>query len=97
MAASYLALVLPNSLSQLGPGVSWFDIDRDGDVGVDCVDGSRGPAHADLLLGRGDGHDARRERRLAQRRLRPGFLKLQSKPLLGIDSGQIISEDRDAR
>lgn len=33
----------------------------------------------------------------AQRRLRPGFLKLQSKPLLGVDSGQIISEDRDAR
>ncbi len=24
-------LLLPNSLSQLGPGVSWFDIDRDGD------------------------------------------------------------------
>ena len=33
----------------------------------------------------------------AQRRLRPGFLKLQSKPLLGVDSGQILSEDRDAR
>jgi prevent-host-death family protein len=33
----------------------------------------------------------------AQRRLRPGFIKLQSKPLLGVDSGQIISEDRDAR
>ena len=24
-------LLLPNSLSQLGPGVSWFDVDRDGD------------------------------------------------------------------
>ncbi len=33
----------------------------------------------------------------AQRRLRPGFIKLQSKPLLGVDSGQMISEDRDAR
>ncbi|MFA6289265.1 MAG: type II toxin-antitoxin system prevent-host-death family antitoxin [Opitutaceae bacterium] len=33
----------------------------------------------------------------AQRRLRPGFLKLQSKPMTGIDSGQLISEDRDAR
>lgn len=33
----------------------------------------------------------------AQRRLRPGFLKLQSKPMAGIDSGQLISEDRDAR
>jgi len=33
----------------------------------------------------------------AQRRLRPGFLKLQSKPMTGVDSGQMISEDRDAR
>lgn len=24
-------LLLPNALSQLGPGVSWFDVDRDGD------------------------------------------------------------------
>ena len=24
-------LLLPNSLSQLGPGIAWFDIDRDGD------------------------------------------------------------------
>ena len=33
----------------------------------------------------------------AQCRLRPGFLKLQSKPMLGVDSGEMISEDRDAR
>lgn len=33
----------------------------------------------------------------AQRRLRPGFLALQGKPMTGVDSGQMISEDRDAR
>jgi antitoxin (DNA-binding transcriptional repressor) of toxin-antitoxin stability system len=33
----------------------------------------------------------------AQRRLRPEFLKLQSEPMLGVDSGPIISEDRSAR
>jgi len=33
----------------------------------------------------------------AERRLRPGFLKLQSKLLIGAESGQLISEDRDAR
>ena len=33
----------------------------------------------------------------AQRRLRPGFLKLQNRPMTGVDSGQMISEDRDAR
>jgi prevent-host-death family protein len=33
----------------------------------------------------------------AQRRLRPGFIKLQSKPMGGLDSGQLISEDRDSR
>jgi len=33
----------------------------------------------------------------AERRLRPGFLKLQSKPLPGVESGSLISEDRDAQ
>lgn len=32
-----------------------------------------------------------------ERRLRPGFLKLQARPMPGVDSGQLISEDRDAR
>ncbi|MEP6494410.1 MAG: FG-GAP-like repeat-containing protein [bacterium] len=33
--------LLPNALSQLGPGVTWFDVDRDG--------------HEDLLIGSGKG------------------------------------------
>ncbi len=33
----------------------------------------------------------------AHRRLRPGFLKLQSMPMSDLDSGQMISEERDAR
>ena len=33
--------LLPNSLSQLGPGVAWFDLDRDGDE--------------DLIVGAGKG------------------------------------------
>ena len=33
----------------------------------------------------------------ARRRLRPGLLKLQSEPMLDVDSGPIISEDRSAR
>ena len=38
--------LLPNALSQLGPGVAWFDFDRDGDE--------------DLLIGGGQGRPARR-------------------------------------
>lgn len=33
----------------------------------------------------------------AERRLRPGFRKLQARPMTGIDSGKLISEDRDGR
>jgi prevent-host-death family protein len=33
----------------------------------------------------------------ANRRLRPGFLKLQAKPMTGVDSAKLISEDRDGR
>lgn len=33
----------------------------------------------------------------ANRRLRPGFRKLQAVPLTGTDSGKLISEDRDGR
>ena len=33
----------------------------------------------------------------APRRLRPGFLKLLSEPMLDVDSGPIISEDPSAR
>ncbi|MBP7141979.1 MAG: hypothetical protein KBA71_08730 [Opitutaceae bacterium] len=32
----------------------------------------------------------------ANRRLRPGFRRLQKAPMAGIDSGRLISEDRDA-
>ena len=31
----------------------------------------------------------------AQRRLRPGFKRLMNTPIIGVDSGQLISEDRD--
>lgn len=33
----------------------------------------------------------------ANRRLRPGFRKLQARPLTGVDSGRLISEERDMR
>jgi hypothetical protein len=33
----------------------------------------------------------------APRRLRPGFRKLQSEPMLDVDSGPIIADDRSAR
>jgi hypothetical protein len=43
--------LLPNALSQLGPGVSWFDIDRDGDE--DLIIGTGRTGH--LVVFRNDG------------------------------------------
>ncbi len=37
--------LLPNRLSQLGPGVAWFDVDRDGDDDLIVASGSRGNIH----------------------------------------------------
>jgi prevent-host-death family protein len=34
-------------------------------------------------------------RKFADRRLRPGFKRLQSRPFPPVDSGRLISEDRD--
>ena len=43
--------LLPNALSQLGPGVAWFDVDRDGDEDL-VVGAGRGGA---LTVFRNDG------------------------------------------